>query len=276
MWSLGQALIDRQLYLPENWARDAERRAKAHVGALLGFKPKPKQAAFAARAFRCLPKSRALPRQQIRDPRLEKGGICRIGARIARAMTPHAWDRPQGPGCKMGKLGRIIRNAEIEIRLARHQEHLRLYGLERLREIAVVKSVVANITVKPSECLRIEVRRAALRKPLGPIGADEGFEIWCAKRAFVEAGTVEILAQTPAGVNVAKSPKRQHRLARKATIAGMLGRGFERAQQAGQKNFVVIGCAGAAADDEGAFHHFGVERRPMIGLHAAHRKSING
>src|ERR1700726_2774030 len=98
----------------------------------------------AARVFRCLPKSRALPRQQIRDPRLEKGGICRIGARIARAMTPHARDRPQGPGCKMEKLGRIIRNAEIEIRLARHQEHLRLYGLERLREIAVVKNVAAR------------------------------------------------------------------------------------------------------------------------------------
>src|ERR1019366_3104785 len=78
----------------------------------------------------CLPTSRALPAQQIRDRRLEKGGICRIGARIARAMTPHTRDRPQGPGCKMGKLGRIIRNAEIEIRLARHQEHLRLYGLE--------------------------------------------------------------------------------------------------------------------------------------------------
>src|ERR1700730_19455324 len=152
---------------------------------------------FAARAFRCLPKSRALPQQQIRDPRLEKGGICRIGARIARAMTPDARDRPQDPGCKMGKLGRIIRNAEIEIRLARHQEHLRLYGLERLREIAVVKSVAADIAVKPSECLRIEVRRAALRKPLGPIGADEGFEIWRPKRGFVEAGTVEILAQAP-------------------------------------------------------------------------------
>src|SRR5258706_6581582 len=107
-------------------------------GALLGFKPKPKQPAFAARVFRCLPKSRALPRQQIRDPHLEKGGICRIGVRIARAMTPHARDRPQGPGWKIGKLGRIIGNAEIQIRLARHQEHLRSYGLQRLREIAVV------------------------------------------------------------------------------------------------------------------------------------------
>src|ERR1700716_3345172 len=213
MWSLEQALIDRRRYLLKSWSRDAERRAKAHVGALLGFKPKPKQAAFAARAFRCLPKSQALPQQQIRDPRLEKGGVCRIGARIARAMTPYARDRPQGPGCKMGKLGRIIRNAEIEIRLARHQEHLRLYGLERLRDIAVVKSVAADIAVKPSECLRIEVRRAALRKPLGPIDAHEGFEIRRAKRAFVEAGTVEILAQTPAGVNVAKSLERQQRLA---------------------------------------------------------------
>src|SRR3981189_113073 len=74
---------------------------------LLGFKPKPKQPAFAACVFRCLPKSRALPRQQIRDPHLEKGGICRIGVRIARAMTPHARDRPQGPGCKIRELSRI-------------------------------------------------------------------------------------------------------------------------------------------------------------------------
>jgi len=120
-------------------------------------------------------------------------------------MTPHARDRPQGPACKMGELGCIIGNAEIEIRLARHQQHLRPYGLERLREIAIVKSIIADITVKPGECLRIQVRRAALRKPLGPIDADEGFEIGRAKRAFVEAGTVEILAQAPAGINVPKA-----------------------------------------------------------------------
>src|SRR5258708_39521400 len=146
-------------------------------------------------------------------------------------MTPHARDRPKGPGCKIRKLGRIIGNAEIQIRLARHQEHLRSYGLERLREIAVVKFVVADITVKPSECLRIEVRRAALRKPLRPIGADEGFEIWRAKRAFGEAGTVEIRSQAPAGIDVAKGLHRRHRLARKGAMTGMLPRRVERAQQ---------------------------------------------
>src|SRR5260370_12672005 len=122
----------------------------------------------------------------------------------------------------MGKVGRIIRNAEIEIRLARHQEHLRLYGLERLREIAVVKSVAADIAVKPSECLRIEVRRAALRKPLGPIGADEGFEIGRAKRAFVEAGTVEILAQAPGAINVAKGLERHPQLPPKPATPSIL------------------------------------------------------
>jgi hypothetical protein len=110
-------LIDRRLYLPESWARDAERRAKAHVGALLGFKPgvqtKAKAGCVCGSRVSLLAQEPGLPQQQIRDPRLEKGGICRIGARIARAMTPHARDRPQGPGCKMGKLGRIIRNAEI-------------------------------------------------------------------------------------------------------------------------------------------------------------------
>src|SRR5258708_19305614 len=102
----------------------------------------------------------------------------------------------------MGKLGRIIRNGEIEIRLARHQEHLRLYGLERLREIAFVKSIAADIAVKPSECLRIEVRRAALRKPLGPIGADEGFQICGPKPSFVDAAPLKILPPTPTPLTV--------------------------------------------------------------------------
>src|SRR5258707_14242723 len=95
---------------------------------LYGGQTKAKAGCVCGSRVSLLANSRALPRQQIRDRRLEEGGICRIGARIARAMTPHARDRPQGPGCKMGKLRRIICNAEIEIRLARHQEHLRFYG----------------------------------------------------------------------------------------------------------------------------------------------------
>jgi SRSO17 transposase len=36
----GQALIDRKLYLPEAWAKDAERRAKAHIPEEIGFATK--------------------------------------------------------------------------------------------------------------------------------------------------------------------------------------------------------------------------------------------
>ena len=108
-------------------------------------------------------------------------------------MTPHAWDRLQAPARKMGKLGCAIGDAEIEIGFARHQQYLRLDGTERSREIAVVKRILADIAVKPSVRLRIKIRRAALRKPLGPVDADEGFEVGRAKYAFMEAGAVEIL-----------------------------------------------------------------------------------
>src|ERR1700689_4535660 len=104
----------------------------------------------------------------------------------------------------MNKLGRVIGDEEIESGFARHQQYLRLDGAKRSREIAVVKRIRADVAVKPGVSLRIQVRRAALRKPLGPIDADEGFEVGRAQHALVETGAVEILAQAPAGIDVAE------------------------------------------------------------------------
>jgi SRSO17 transposase len=40
----GRALVDRELYLPKEWAADAARRAEAHVPAKVGFQTKPQLA----------------------------------------------------------------------------------------------------------------------------------------------------------------------------------------------------------------------------------------
>jgi SRSO17 transposase len=40
----GRALVDRELYLPKEWAADAGRRAEAHVPAQVGFQTKPQLA----------------------------------------------------------------------------------------------------------------------------------------------------------------------------------------------------------------------------------------
>jgi SRSO17 transposase len=48
----GQALVDRELYLPKEWVSDVDRRAEAHVPAKVGFQTKPQLAqAMLARAL---------------------------------------------------------------------------------------------------------------------------------------------------------------------------------------------------------------------------------
>jgi nitrite reductase/ring-hydroxylating ferredoxin subunit len=107
---------------------------------------------------------------------------------------------PQRGMLEVRHFGRIVGDTEIEIRLARHQQHPCLDRTERGGQIAALADVVGI----PGLELRIEVGGRATGIALLPIGAEEGVEVWRAQGAEVQAGPVEVLAEGPAGIDAAE------------------------------------------------------------------------
>jgi hypothetical protein len=69
---LGQAVIDRRLYLPESLARDAERRAKAHVERCWGSNQSQSSLRLRLACFAACPRAGLYPGSKSATPTLRK------------------------------------------------------------------------------------------------------------------------------------------------------------------------------------------------------------
>jgi len=139
-------------------------------------------------------------------------------------MAPYARDRPELGFSEMLQLGLVVGDAEIEIGRAREQQHFRGDGPQRTGEVAAMERIVAHVAMLPGERLRVEIGCPPQPEAIGPVRLEESVEIGRAERLAMQVGAVEILAETPAGIDMAESLERERRLVGEASPAEMLGR----------------------------------------------------
>ena len=147
-------------------------------------------------------------------------------------MAADAGDRPQLGFGQMPHFQSIVGDAEIQVGLARQQQHLRLDRAQRLREIVAVERVGADVAMRPGDELRVEIGGVALLERGFPVGFQIGLQVRCAEGGEMQALAVKILTQRPAGIDMAHGAQRADRRRGETAIADMLRRRLEGAQQA--------------------------------------------
>ena len=195
-------------------------------------------------------------------------------------MPPDAGDRLQFRLRQERQFGRIVGDTEIEIGLARHQQHARADRPQRTRQIAAIQRVVADVRGVPGAKLRVLIGGRTRAEPILPVGAQERLEVRRAEiglrpRRQMQPGTIEILAERPRRIDAPERPLGRARLGREAAVADVLRRGLQCRHQAAQEHLVVHGGARDAAVHHDAIHRVGEQRRPVIGLQRSHRPAVH-
>ena len=174
------------------------------------------------------------------------------------------------------ELGRVVGDPEVQVGLAGQQQHPRADRRQCGRQVAVVRRTGADVGDLPGAQLRVQVLGPLQPEALLPVGAQERLEVRRPERRAVQLRPVEVLAERPARVHVPERPAGRRRLAGEAAAPGVLRRRLEQAQQPGQEHPVVHAGAGGPADDDRALDLLGEQRRPVVGLDAAHGEAVDG
>src|SRR5262249_43206336 len=143
-------------------------------------------------------------------------------------------------------------------------------------QITLVEVVAADVCLRPRDGLRVQVRRLASAERVLPVGLQEGLKVRSAKRGLVQALAIEVLAESPCGVDVRERAQCSLRLSAEPAIALVLRRSLKRAQQARQEHLVVPGGSGAPAYYDRALDQIRIKGCPVIRLAGTHRETVRG
>ena len=118
-------------------------------------------------------------------------------------MAPDAGDRLQFGVRQERQFGRVVGDAEIEVGLARHQQHARRIARSARGRSPPYSALALMSAASQVRKLRIQVGGGARAETILPVGAQERLQVGRAEiglrpRCQMQAGAIEILAQRPA------------------------------------------------------------------------------